>query len=75
MAEFARQAASVGGDVAKVDKIETGFETELQTSQQSYSCGTIDAPRTCYRNVTREVEVATTKIVGRAFSSQGPQAR
>ena len=69
IAEFAGQAASVGGDIAKVDSVETGFEMETQSRQDSYSCGTTAQPRTCYRTVYSEVEVATMKVVGRAFKS------
>lgn len=65
--EFRRQAAAIGGNVAKLDKLDSGFHTEHQTRQESYSCGTASAPRTCTRTVHQDVEVITTKLVGRAF--------
>lgn len=65
--EFRRQAASLGADVAKLDKLESGFHTETRTRQENYSCGTSSSPRTCTRTVHETVEVITTKLVGRAF--------
>lgn len=65
--EFRHQAAAIGGNVAKLDKLDSGFHTEYQTRQENYSCGTASAPRTCTRTVQQRVEVITTKLVGRAF--------
>lgn len=65
--EFRHQAAAIGGNVAKLDKLDSGFHTEYQTRQENYSCGTASAPRTCTRTVHQKVEIITTKLVGRAF--------
>lgn len=69
--KFAERVAQLGGNFGKIDDIKTKFEMSTQTSNESYSCGTPSAPRTCYRTVSRQVEVATTTIVGRAFVVEG----
>ncbi|MFW6067650.1 MAG: hypothetical protein ACOC97_04870 [Myxococcota bacterium] len=65
--DFAREVAKVGGNFGKVDKIRTKFEVTQQNRQETYQCGTQDAPQTCTRTVTDQVEIATTTITGRAF--------
>ncbi len=65
--EFRNQCAKVGGNLAKVDKVTTDFEMQTMTQTQTYNCGTPQAPSTCSRMVTQNVEVATTQIQGRAF--------
>jgi len=65
--EFRRHTAKVGGSVGKIDSIRTTFRIETRQEQESYSCGTSTSPRTCYRSVSRQVEVAETTLVGRAF--------
>jgi hypothetical protein len=57
--EFRAQAASLGGDLAKVDAIKS--KAELTTQSYSYACG----KATC--TGVRTVEVVTTQILGRAF--------
>ncbi|MBT9558299.1 MAG: hypothetical protein IV100_19860 [Myxococcales bacterium] len=67
--EFRKKTAEVGGRVGKIDSIQTRFDWKTQSSIQGYNCGTVSSPKTCYRTVNRQVEVAITSIVGRAFSS------
>jgi len=67
--EFIQRVAELGGDFGKIDHIRTRFEMRTQTSQQSYNCGTAQAPRTCSQMVTQTVEVAITVIEGRAFTT------
>ncbi len=72
MPEFREQVAQLGGDFGKVNDVSTGFEMQMRTSTESYSCGTSDKPRTCTRTVTRQVEVATTRIIGKAYRLGAP---
>jgi hypothetical protein len=65
--EFRQQVARLGGDFGKIDDVTTSFEMQSQTSTESYNCGTSDKPRTCTRTVTRQVELATTRIIGKAY--------
>jgi hypothetical protein len=65
--ELRRQAAQLGGNVAKIDRVRSKFEMVQRTRTESYSCGTTQAPRTCTRQVTEWVEVRTTTVFGRAY--------
>lgn len=67
IAAFAAEAAAVGGDLAKIDRLSVTFEIVTVMVTQSYSCGTQNAPRTCTRTVPRQQEVATLNVVGRSF--------
>jgi hypothetical protein len=67
MPEFVARVASLGGNFGKVDDITTSYEMQTVTTTQSYSCGTPNAPNTCTRVVTSQVEVPTTRVLGRAF--------
>lgn len=68
--KFAAEVAKMGGNFGKIDSIRTKFETHIESRMESYSCGTAQAPRTCTRNVSTPVEVATTTIMGRAFRTE-----
>lgn len=65
--EFRKQVAELGGDFGKIDDVATKFETETRTRTESYSCGTVNSPRSCSRTVTETVELATTRIIGKAY--------
>lgn len=68
--EFTAKAASIGGDIAVVDRIRTKFEMITTTESYQYSCGDSKSYRTCtgMRTVTREH--ATTTMLGRAFRTR-----
>ena len=68
---FRAEVGRVGGDFGKVDSIRTRFEWQTRTQTQSYSCGTPQAPQTCTRVVTQNVEVGITTLMGRAFRTAG----
>jgi len=57
--EFRQRVARLGGNYAKVDRIASKFE--MQTQTYTYTCG----KSTC--TGTRQVEVRTTSVLGRAF--------
>jgi hypothetical protein len=59
VAEFRQRVAVLGGNYAKVDRIASKFE--MQTQMYTYTCG----KSTC--TGTRQVEVRTTSVLGRAF--------
>lgn len=66
--EFRQRVARLGGNYAKVDRIASKFE--MQTQTYTYSCG----KSTC--TGTRQVEVRTTSVLGRAFLiEKSPTAR
>lgn len=67
IAGFRAEVARVGGTFGKIDTMRTRFEMVQTTRTESYSCGTTQAPRTCTRTVTQDVEVGTTTVLGRAF--------
>jgi hypothetical protein len=67
MPEFVSRVASLGGNFGKIDDITTTYEMRTVTTTQSYSCGSVNAPRSCMRTVTSTVEVPTTRVLGRAF--------
>ena len=74
MPEFREQVARLGGDFGKVNDVSTNFELQTRTQHESYNCGTSDKPRTCTRTVTRTVEVATTRIIGKAYRVSAPRS-
>ena len=61
--QFRSEVAKVGGDYGKIDSMSTKHDIVSRTSSESYKCG----ESTCSRTVTRNVEVATTTVQGRAF--------
>ena len=65
--EFVARVSALGGNFGKIDDITTTYEFHTVTSHQTYSCGSVNAPRTCSRTVTSQVEVPTTRVLGRAF--------
>ncbi len=65
--EFREQVAQLGGDFGKIDDVGTKFEIQTRTRTESYNCGTSDKPNTCTRTVTENVELATTRIMGKAY--------
>lgn len=67
MPEFREQVASLGGDFGKVNEVSTSFEMTMRTRTESYNCGTSDKPRNCTRTVMEQVELATTRILGKAY--------
>lgn len=67
--EFQERVAQLGGDTGVIDRYSTSHEMVSSTSTESYSCGSPQAPRTCTRSVTRQHEVATLHLVGRAMTS------
>ncbi|HKO53990.1 MAG TPA: hypothetical protein VJV79_40055 [Polyangiaceae bacterium] len=67
MPEFRAQVAQLGGDFGKINEVGTTFEMQTRTRSESYNCGTSDKPRTCSRTVTERVELATTRIIGKAY--------
>ncbi len=67
MPEFRAQVAGLGGDFGKVNDITTKFEIQTRTRNETYNCGTSDKPRSCTRTVTENAEVATTRILGKAY--------
>lgn len=72
MPEFRTQVARLGGDFGKVTDVTTHFELKTQTRTETYNCGTSDKPSTCTRMVTEQVEVATTRILGKAYRLGAP---
>jgi hypothetical protein len=72
---FREQVAQLGGDFGKINEVGTKFELETRTRTESYNCGTSDKPRTCSRNVTETVELATTRLVGKAYRLAVPTAQ
>lgn len=72
--EFRNQVAQLGGDFGKIDNVATKFETYTQTRTESYSCGTVNSPRTCTRTVTETREAETTRIIGKAYRLGGATA-
>lgn len=75
MPEFRKQVAQLGGDFGKINDVATTFEMQMRTRTESYNCGTSDKPRTCTRTVTERVELATTRIIGKAFRLGVPTAK
>jgi hypothetical protein len=73
--EFREQVAQLGGDFGKVDDVGTTFEMQTRTRNESYNCGTSDKPRNCSRRVTERVELATTRIIGKAYRLGAPTAK
>lgn len=67
MPEFRAQVAGLGGDFGKVNDITTKFEIQTRTRNETYNCGTSDKPRSCTRTVTENAEIATTRILGKAY--------
>jgi hypothetical protein len=67
MPAFREQVADLGGDFGKVNDIKTTFEMRMVTSTESYNCGSADKPSTCTRTVTRQVELVTTRLLGKAY--------
>jgi hypothetical protein len=65
--ELLRQIAKLGGNFGKIDDVTTQFEVHMIPMTHTYSCGTASAPATCTSTTIQEVEVATTRILGRAF--------
>jgi hypothetical protein len=61
--EFCARVASLGGDAGRVDTMTTRYETHMEI--YSYSCGTATESRTC--TGSRQVEIPTLTIAGRAF--------
>lgn len=70
MLGFRGEVAAAGGTFGKVDTMRTRFEIVQQTQMQTYNCGTSSNPQTCTRQVTNNVEVGTTTIMGRAFLTE-----
>jgi hypothetical protein len=58
---FVHETARLGGDLAKIDSIDTRFEEEEEGRTVSCDCGTDEEPRTCSRTETVSVETATTR--------------
>ena len=75
MPEFREQVAQLGGDFGKINDIATSFEMQTRTRTESYNCGTSDKPRSCTRTVTERVELATTRIIGKAYRLGSPTAQ
>jgi hypothetical protein len=67
---FVQGVARLGGDLAKIDSIDTRFEAHEQEQTVGYDCGTEQAPQTCSRTESVTIEVPTTRVLGRAFSSR-----
>lgn len=67
--EFQEHVAQLGGDTGVIDRYSTSYEMVSSTSTESYSCGSQQSPQTCTRSVTRQHEVATLHLVGRAMTS------
>lgn len=67
---FREEVATAGGTFGKVDSMRTRFEIVRQTRMETYNCGTSSSPQTCTRQVTNDVEVGTTTIMGRAFVTE-----
>lgn len=65
--EFRAQVARLGGDFGNITDVSTQFELKTQTSTETYNCGSSDKPSSCTRTVTRQVEVATTRVLGKAY--------
>jgi hypothetical protein len=75
MPEFRKQVAQLGGDFGKVTDLETRFELQTRSRTETYNCGSSDKPRNCTRLVTETVEVATTRILGKAYRLGPPTAK
>jgi hypothetical protein len=69
--EFKRRVAELGGDIGVIDRYSTSFQLVTTTQMQTYSCGTMQQPRTCTRTVQQTREVATLHLSGRAMTTQG----
>lgn len=65
--EFVNQVMRLGGNFGKIDDVSTRFETITYPVTHTYSCGTATAPMTCTSTTMQTREVATTRILGRAF--------
>ena len=63
VSEFRARVASMGGDYGRIDRFDTRHD--MVTETYTYGCGTPQAPMTC--TGSRQVEVATLTVVGRAF--------
>ena len=74
MPEFRAQVAQLGGDFGKVTDVTTQFEIKTRTRTETYNCGTSDKPSSCTRTVTEQVEVSTTRILGKAYRLGVPSA-
>jgi hypothetical protein len=61
--EFRGRVASLGGDAGRIDGFATRFD--MVTETYTYGCGTPKMPMTC--TGTRQVEVPTLTLTGRAF--------
>jgi len=70
---FRAEVGARGGNFGKVDSMRTRFELQTVTQMQSYACGTPNAPQTCSRMVTQQVEVGVLTVVGRAYRLGGTQ--
>lgn len=70
---FREEVSRSGGNFGKVDSMRTRFEIVQQTRTESYNCGTSQAPQTCTRQVTSNVEVGTTTVLGRSFLTENMQ--
>ena len=72
MPEFREQVATLGGDFGKVNDVSTSYEMTTRTRTETYNCGTSDKPRSCTRTVTEQVELVTTRVLGKAYRLGAP---
>lgn len=70
--EFIERAASLGGNVARIDHIETSFQWVSRPVTQTYNCGVGRFPMMCTRTYMQTEELAMLRVMGRAFRVPGP---
>jgi hypothetical protein len=70
MPKFMEEVARIGGNFGKVDLVSTSFDMRTYMESYTYNCGAGGQFRQCHGMRSRTGEVATTRILGRAFRIQ-----